>query len=341
MDNSPKFIVVIGASAGGINASRELISQINGNVDAAIFVILHLSGKAISDILVQRLQNYTSLVCRIPKNGEAIKKGTVYVAPSDSHMLVKKGKILIGQGPAENRWRPSIDVLFRSASVAYTSRVIGIVLTGLLNDGTFGMMAIKKCGGICIVQDPNKAEFPDMPLSVLNSMETDYCVELSEMGAIIRELTQRSVPSEVEPPAEVAAEAEMAERASTSIGKVKEIGVKSIFVCPDCGGGLWHMKDDGIERYRCHVGHVYSERDLNTKQGEALEATLWVALRMMEERNSLLEKMANDERKKGLNTLAASKDERRADLQKHIDNLKEILFSEHRQEEKGQFGERV
>jgi two-component system, chemotaxis family, protein-glutamate methylesterase/glutaminase len=340
MDNSPKFIIVIGASAGGINASRELITQLNGNLDAAIFVILHLSGKAISDILVQRLQSYTNFHCKIARNGEPIRKGTLYVAPSDFHMLVKTGQVLVGQGPAENRWRPSIDVLFRSAAAAYTSRVIGIILTGLLNDGMSGMSAIKRSGGVCIVQDPNKAEFPDMPLSVLNNQEVDHCLELSQMGGVIMELTQRTV-QETQAPPDVLAEAGLAERSSTKISTVKELGTRSLFVCPDCGGGLWQMKDDNIDRYRCHVGHVYSEKDLYVKQGESLESTLWVALRMMEERSSLLEKMANDERKKGLNSLASSKEERRADLQQHIENLKEILFSEHKYDEKGQYGERV
>jgi two-component system chemotaxis response regulator CheB len=256
-------------------------------------------------------------------------------------MVIKKGQVIIGQGPAENRWRPSIDVLFRSAAAAYSTRVIGIILTGMLNDGTSGMSAVKRSGGICIVQDPNKAEFPDMPLSVLNSMEVDYCLELSKMGAVLKKLTDRTVDLQIEAPPDVIAEAEIAERSSTNLNGVRELGVRSIYVCPDCGGGLWQMKDNSTDRYRCHVGHVYTEKDLFVKQGESLETTLWVALRMMEERNALLEKMANDERKKGLNSLAASKDERIADLQKHIDKLKEILFSEHRQEERGQYGERV
>jgi len=340
MDSSPKFIIVIGASAGGINASRELITQLSGNIEAAVFIILHLSGKAISDILVQRLQSYTSLTCKIARNGEPIRKGTLYVAPSDYHMLVQKGQVVIGQGPAENRWRPSIDVLFRSAAAAYSTRVIGIILTGMLNDGASGMHAIKRSGGTCIVQDPNKAEFPDMPLSVLNNQEVDYCVELSRMGPLLKKLMQRTV-EEKEAPADVLAEAELAERTSTNIGKVRDLGTRSIYVCPDCGGGLWQMKEDSVDRYRCHVGHAYTEKDLFVKQGESLENTLWVALRMMEERSVLLEKMANDERKKGLNSLAAAKDERRADLQQHIDKLKEILFTEHREEEKGNFGERM
>src|SRR4051812_7070320 len=124
MSESPKFIVVIGASAGGVNASREVISQLDRDMDAAFFIVLHLSGKAISDLLLHRLQGYTNLTCKIAQHEEPIAKSTLYIAPSDKHLLIKQGHILIGEGPFENRWRPSIDVLFRSAAAAYSQRVI-------------------------------------------------------------------------------------------------------------------------------------------------------------------------------------------------------------------------
>lgn len=327
MNTSPKFIVVIGASAGGTSASGELISQIKPDINTAIFIVLHLAGKGISELLMHRLQKFTPYKCKIAENEETVQSNTLYIAPTNHHMLIKEGQVLIGQGPAENRWRPSIDVLFRSAAASYGSSAIGIIITGLLNDGAAGMSAIKRSGGICIVQDPNEAEFPDMPLAVLDTIEVDHCVSLSEMGLLISEITKNSVGTNPIPQ-DVIAEAEIAERASTSIDHVKQLGNHSVYACPDCGGGLWHVQDGIIKRYRCHIGHSYTEKDLLVKQSEALEATLWVALRMMEERTNLLTKMAKDERSKGLNTLASFKEERNAELQVHIHNLKKILYKE-------------
>jgi len=327
MNASPKFIVVIGASAGGASASGELISQIKPDNNTAIFIVLHLAGKGISELLQHRLQKFTSYRCKIAENEEAIQSNTLYIAPVNYHMLVKEGQVVIGQGPAENRWRPSIDVLFRSAAASYGSYTIGIIITGMLNDGAAGMSAIKRSGGICIVQDPNEAEFPDMPLAVLDTIEVDHSVRLSEMGQLISEITKNGITSN-SIPQDVIAEAEIAERVSTSIDNVQQLGNHSVYACPDCGGGLWHVQDAVIKRYRCHIGHSYTEKDLLIKQSETLEATLWVALRMMEERTSLLTRMAKDERSKGLNTLASFKEERNAELQIHIEKLKEILYRE-------------
>jgi two-component system chemotaxis response regulator CheB len=328
MNTSPKFVIVIGASAGGTTATAELISQIKPNINAAVFVILHLAGKGISELLMLRLQKFTSYKCKIAEDGEPLQSNTMYVPPVNQHLLVKEGQVVLGQGPSENRWRPSIDVLFRSAAAAYGNRCIGIILTGLLNDGASGMSAIKRSGGICIVQDPNEAEFPDMPMAVLDGVEVDHCVKLSEMGYLLSELLLKDVNPLHQIPKDVIVEADIAGKTSTSIDNVRVIGEHSVYSCPDCGGGLWHVDDKYVKRYRCHIGHAYSEKDLLLKQNEVLESTLWVALRMMEERSSLLTKMAKDERAKGLNTLASFKEQRMLELQVHIDHLKGILFSE-------------
>lgn len=325
---SPKFIVVVGTSAGGMNALIELVSQLTENIDAAFFIVMHLSRTSISDFLVHRLQPHTSLKCEVAKEDTSIEKGHIYVAAPNQHLLVKKNKIILGGGPEENRWRPSIDVLFRSAAAAYSTRVIGVVLTGSLDDGTTGMLAIKRSGGTCIVQDPNEAEYPDMPLSVLNNMEVDCCIPLHEMGETIFE-TIKSTPEEIAAPQDVIIESEIAERVVVDYENVKQLGVKSIYACPDCGGGLWNIsKENGKpDRYRCHIGHSYSEKDLVVKQGEILESTLWTALRIMEERRNLLKKMEDDNNKKGLSKMAASYQEKGAGIQFHVDKMKEILFA--------------
>jgi two-component system chemotaxis response regulator CheB len=327
MADKPTFIIVIGASAGGLNALTELVAQLDTEIDAAIFIVLHLSRKGISDFLVHQLQKNTSLRCEIAIDQKPIEKGCIYVALPNQHLLVKEYKVIIGHGPEENRWRPSIDVLFRSAAVAFDGKVIGIILTGLLDDGTAGMWAIKRSGGICIVQDPNEAEYPEMPLSVLNKMEVDYCISLAEMAKIITEVikNKRSVSTEI--PAELIAESEISEKVATGTEEVSQLGDKSIFACPDCGGGLWKITNGNITRYRCHIGHSYSERDLLIKQAETLETTLWVSLRMMEERKNMLIKLENDHKKKGMHSAAEIHKQKAEEIEVHIQRLKEILFA--------------
>ncbi|MBA2249202.1 MAG: chemotaxis protein CheB [Chitinophagaceae bacterium] len=335
--STPKFVIVVGASAGGLNALSEFVSQLKPGMDAAVFIVMHLSRTSISDFLMHRLQPFTKLQCEIATEDAAIKKDHIYIASPNLHLLVKKGGIILGRGPEENRWRPSIDVLFRSAAAAYNTRTIGVILTGLLDDGTTGMLAIKRSGGICIVQDPNEAEYPDMPLSVLNNLEVDYSIKLEQMGEVIQHLTESS-PTEIQAPRDVIIESQIAERVVVDYDNVKQIGEKSIYACPDCGGGLWDIKKDGegdskINRYRCHIGHSYSENDLVIKQAEVFESTLWTALRIMEERRNLLNKMENDHAKRGLTKLATNYKEKAGDIQVHVDKMKEILFATQLQEQ--------
>jgi two-component system, chemotaxis family, protein-glutamate methylesterase/glutaminase len=321
------YIVCIGSSAGGLNAVSELLSQLPVKLNAAVFVVLHLSRAALGDILVGRIKKNTALPCSIPKDKDVIQPGHVYIAAPDAHLLIKKDRIVIGHGPAENRFRPSIDVLFRSAAASYREHAIGIVLTGFLNDGTAGMWAIKQNGGHCIVQDPNEAEYPDMPLSVLESIEVDHCVNLNKMGAIIQSIVKEIPVNKVTPSPVVEVEAQLSERIATGIKNVSSIGEKTIYACPDCGGGLWKIDNEKTYHYRCHIGHSYTEKDLNIQQAESIEHTLWVAIRMMEERKILLLKMGKEHTGKGLGKLGNDYRERAAQMDIHIGQMKELLFS--------------
>lgn len=323
----PTYIVTIGASAGGLTAISELMSQVKQDINAAFLVVMHLSRKGISDFLLHRIQQFCKLQCHVAAEGMLLEQGHVYIAPPNYHLLVKDDKLKLGHGPEENRWRPSIDVLFRSAAAQYNGRTIGVVLTGLLDDGTIGMLAIKKCGGRCIVQDPNEAEYPDMPLSVLNNMEVDHCLSIQEMGKVLTDMTYHHKPVETSIPPEIKAEAEIAERVAAGIQSMNTLGEDSVYSCPDCGGHLWKITDNKMDRYRCHVGHSYSERDLNIKQAEEVEATLWIALRIMEERKNLLKKMENDTRNRGYARIASDHEQRRDELQGHIDHLRALLVA--------------
>jgi two-component system, chemotaxis family, protein-glutamate methylesterase/glutaminase len=327
MDNQPKFIIVVGASAGGINAITELISNIKPGLDAAYFIVLHLSRTVNPDFLLHRLMAVTPLQCKLATDAETFQKDHIYLAPANRHLVLKKGKIVLSFGPEENRWRPSIDVLFRSAATSYNSHTIGVVLSGLLNDGTAGMSAIQRCGGTTIVQSPNEAEYPDMPLSVLETLEVDHTVSLAEMGNTIAHIISNFKSKEVDIPPDLQQEVYIAEVAATGYEQVMNLGEESLFTCPDCNGRLFHLHDnDKIQRYRCQIGHSYSEADLVLRQAEQLESTLWVALRIMEERKTLMQKLADDYKKKGLASMHASYKLRTDELIIHIGKLKDLLF---------------
>jgi two-component system chemotaxis response regulator CheB len=331
MKDEPKYIIVVGASAGGLNSVIELISQVTEKIDAAVFVVLHFRKLSADSFVLQRLQRNTSFTCKLAEDGELIRRNHIYMGVPDQHLVLKEGKIVLGNGPQENLWRPSIDVLFRSAAAAYDSRTIGIILSGLMYDGTSGMIAIKRCGGTCIVQDPAQAEYPDMIRSVMENVEVDYCVQLEAMGALLEEKTKNGIHKH-QIPDDIKKEAEIAERMAIGIERVEELGERSPYVCPDCGGGLWEMMNDNIVRYRCYTGHVYNEGELLIRQSDALENTLWTALRMMEERKTLLDKMSKEESRKGWKLSADNKEERARDIQVHIERLKQILFEEKRNE---------
>ena len=325
MHKPPEFLIVIGASAGGLNAMVEFIRNLPKGLPAAYCIVQHLSRKGIGDFVVHKLEEFTSIPCSLAQDKQIIERENIYVARPNQHLLVKDGKFLMGAGPEENRFRPSIDVLFRSAAVAYGAKTIGIILSGLLDDGTSGMWAIKRCGGACIVQDPNHAEYPEMPLSVINNMEVDHVVGLADIGPLIADVIHNFIPINQKIPEDVKNESLIAERTAVGIEDVRKIAEQSIFACPDCGGGLWVINNDVITRYRCHIGHAYTQTDLVVKQAQAAGSTLWAALRMMEERKHMLRKMELDNKARGLTHWAEANIEKQGEIEGHIIKLKEIL----------------
>jgi two-component system, chemotaxis family, protein-glutamate methylesterase/glutaminase len=322
----PKFVVVVGASAGGIRAMEELLLQITPDVDAAFFLVLHLSRKGVGKYLFQRLQEASTLPCRVAEDGEPIKKGVIYIAPPDEHMLVTRTKVVVGKGAPENRWRPSINNLFRSAAATFNSRTIGIILTGMLDDGASGMASIKRAGGIAIVQDPNEADHPDMPLSVLDNVEVDYTASLAQMGELLQEIIQNTEPEEVEVPYDIKMETAIDQRVSTRIEDISQLE-KIDVSCPDCGGGLYITQKEHPTHYRCHVGHSFTDRELLIRLSEVMESTFWTSLRMMEERRALLLKLAKKDKDRGYESTANRHLERAKEMEVHISNLKQILFT--------------
>lgn len=318
-------VVVVGASAGGLDALAALVQQLPEDIPAPVLVVMHISPDATGDVLLDALNKHGKLKCGHAIHCEALKAGRVYLAPSDHHLLIEKnGELHVTKGAAENRSRPGIDPLFRSAAVAFGNRVIGIILTGYLDDGTAGMIAIQRCGGICIVQDPKEARYPDMPKNTLNQLKADYCVPIAEMGGILATLMARKVGRKKTIPEDIRKEATIAERVLSDLPAVNSLGEQVPFNCPGCGGVLWKMDKGSFVRYRCHTGHAYTSASLLAAQTQKIEETMWIALRMFEERKNLLTTVAKEQ--KGATSRMAA--ERAESSQVHIDRIRAILLAD-------------
>lgn len=315
------MLIVIGASAGGMAALKELVAQLPKDFPAPVFIVNHMGMHTTGDELVRVLNESGSLTCVHAHDNQAFESGHIYLAPSDQHMLIVKGKILITKGARENRSRPAIDPLFRSAAVAYGNRVVGIILTGYLDDGTSGMMAIKRCGGVCIAQDPHDASYPDMPQSVVTNVGADYCLPIAGMGALLSDLVRRELPESKPVPEDIVIEAKIAQRVLSDLLSVEALGDQVPFNCPDCGGVLWQMSEGKLLRYRCHTGHAFTSSTLIAQQTVKIEETLWVALRMFEERQNLLVTMSKNESEKSPSSIS----QRATDSQVHIDRIRTML----------------
>ncbi len=328
MDNKKHDIIVIGASAGGLETLARLLSQLPANFPATLFIVNHIAPTLNATVLIDAISKKCKLPCKFPYHGEKVLPGYVYLAPPDFHMLVSNEQILVTHGPHENRSRPAIDPLFRSAAVSYGSRVIGIILSGLLDDGTAGLSAVRRCGGLSIIQLPQDASHPDMPMNALSRVGGDYCVSVAEMGELLQQLVNVPVNGAMTPPADLVKEAKISERFHTHIDVVQQLGNRSPYSCPDCGGSLFEMTHDQLGRFRCHAGHSYSAEILFRHQAEKLEETLWVALRMLEERRYMLQQLANREEKQGRTKLSSRHSERSQEIDIHIERLRDILFKE-------------
>lgn len=316
-------LIVIGSSAGGMEALTKLVSQFPKDVPAPIFIVNHMSADTTGESLVKSLNSSGAILCHHAHDGQVFKNSTLYLAPSDQHMLIVKGKILVTKGARENRARPAIDPLFRSAAVAYGNRVIGVILTGYLDDGTSGMMAIKRCGGVCIAQDPRDASYPDMPQSVISNVGVDHCVPIAEMGELLSNILRSKLPKSRKVPKDIAIEAKIARRVLSDLPSVNALGDHVPFNCPECGGVLWQIAKGDLLRYRCHTGHAFTSDVLLAEQTAKIEETLWVALRMFEERQNLLVTMDKSQGGKAPTSLS----QRAKDSQVHIDRIRAMLMA--------------
>jgi two-component system, chemotaxis family, protein-glutamate methylesterase/glutaminase len=295
-------IVVVGASSGGVEALRIIAASLPEHLSAPVCVVLHTSPESPA-ILSDLLDRVGPLRVVTASNRERLAPGTIYVAPPDSHLLVEPGTLRLTKGPKENRFRPAIDPLFRSAAQVYGPAVIGVILTGNLDDGTAGLWAIKHLGGIAVVQDPSDAMFPGMPRSALEHVDSDYVVRLTEIGPLIADLTSKPIDERRVPPGEVPehleVEMEIAREQNALAAGLERVTTPSTFACPECHGVLLQMKEGGRVKFRCHTGHAYSVESLLAAVNDAIEQSLWNAVRAIEEGDLLLTRMATQYKSSG------------------------------------------
>lgn len=287
------YIVVIGTSAGGLESLKSLLGAIPPEFSAPILIVMHTSSNSISH-LAEILQRNSHLTITTASNEQKMEKGTVYIAPSNNHMVVEEGLLRLEHGPKINHCRPAIDPLFYSVAFHYGSCAIGIILSGLLDDGSAGLLAIKRNHGIAIVQDLDEAPYPDMPSNALRNAKADYCLPTVEIAELLIQLVKKPLPDE----GCIRANSQFNDEIKMNLTKygipeeeMNKIGSPSVFACPECHGVLWELKDDEMLRFRCRVGHALSSESLVEVLNEGVEAALWEALRVLEEKQNLLKRI--------------------------------------------------
>jgi two-component system, chemotaxis family, protein-glutamate methylesterase/glutaminase len=288
-----KHIVVIGASAGGLEALRMIVGALREDFPAPICIVLHTSPQS-PGLLDAILSRAGKLKATNAVNGERLRPGHIYVAPPDFHLLIEPGVVRVTKGPRENRFRPAIDPLFRSAAQVYGPAAIGVILTGSLDDGTDGLSAIKRLGGCAIVQDPMEALFPSMPQHAIDHVEVDYILPLAQIPAMVERLTSTTVEPAPRPevPELLQVEVNIAMEQHPIAAGLERIGKPSDYACPECHGVLLELKDGSRTKFRCHTGHAYSIASLLAAIAEGIEDSLWNAVRALEEGQLLMMRMA-------------------------------------------------
>jgi two-component system chemotaxis response regulator CheB len=275
-------IVVLGGSAGGVEAMQQIVAAFPADLKAAVFIVIHTS-PGFDSALPEILSRKTPLKATHAIHGEPIEMGHIYVAPPDNHMILRPGYLAVQRGPKENGSRPAVDPLFRSASISYGPRVIGVVVSGNLDCGTAGLVSVKARGGVAIVQRPEEAIAPDMPRSAMNHVAIDHVLPLAEIGRAIVRLTRQPAKNISDRPPSVA------------LLEVEgdEPGLRSDVVCPLCQGALTEGQLSGVTTFRCHVGHAFSPAALVAEQAESLERALWAAVRALEESARMAKRMSH------------------------------------------------
>lgn len=330
----PRDVIVVGTSAGGLEALKSLVSQLPADLGAAVFIVWHMPADQPS-LLPQILSRYSTLPVSVATDHEAFEPSRVYVATPDHHLVLEPGspeRMRVAHGPKENLFRPSVDVLFRSAALAFGPRAIGVVLTGLLDDGASGLYALKESGGVAVVQDPVDALFPDMPINAMKAVRVDHTVPIADMASLLARLVRESAAEEKREGAEAAlkqmdAEVRVAlEDKALHLGAVS-LGDPSVFACPECHGVLMQIKDGPLLRFRCHTGHAYSLSALLSGITGSVEDSLWSALRAIQESEMLMSHVARHLREAGQPEAAGVFEQKVERARRRADLIRQAVMS--------------
>lgn len=313
-------IIVIGASAGGIDALCELIKHLPQDLDASIFVVMHVGDRS---FLAEVLNRCGSLPAVRAGHEQAYERGRIYCAPAQHHLSIKNGKTILSRGPRENGHRPAIDVLFRSAARTHRSKVIGVVLSGGRDDGSAGLFAIKARGGVAIVQDPAEALTPNMPQNALDMVEIDFCLPVRQIADLLVQLVDGKATNIMESPN---GGTSLEDQATADRPTSEPPGDQIPVTCPECNGPLYEVKDGDLVNFQCFVGHRFSPESLSEQHTEALERALWTAIRKLKERVVLHQNLFEDrKRNKGEDELMKRLEESVTTAENDLKLLREIL----------------
>jgi len=282
-------IIVMGASTGGFEAFKKIIAGLPSDFNASIFIVWHMSPDVLG-ILPDVLNRVNDIYAAHAYDNEEIKPNRIYVARADHHLIIDRGKVRVTHGPKENRFRPAVDPLFRSAAYTYGNRVIGVILSGALDDGTAGLWSVRHYGGIAIVQDPRDAEVASMPANAMRQVEVDYVVPVSELADLLGRLSNEPLPRkpDIMEDEQTKREIEIAAEENALKKGVMRFGELTPFTCPECHGVLSRLHNENIVRYRCHTGHAYSVDALMASLTEKIEDYLYNAIRSIDESIFLL-----------------------------------------------------
>ncbi len=284
-------VVVVGASAGGLEAVMQLIRSLPPDFPAAVFIVIHRGAEGPA-FLPQLLARDSRLPILIPASIEQIRPGRIYLPPLDCHLLIQDGLVRATRGPRQHGFRPAVDPLFISAARSHGNCVAGVVLSGGLEDGTAGLLAIKRSGGTAIVQNPEEAPVPSMPLSALKNVEVDAVLSASDIGPRLVALTKTRVDRDASAAGQGAATQRKGTMAKQTTPEPSGERQLTPFTCPNCGGALWDVEDGGLDQYECHVGHRFSAEALKALGNERTENLLWSAVRALKEDAALRRRMA-------------------------------------------------
>lgn len=319
-----KDIIVIGGSAGSGEALQQIVADLPGDLPASIFVTTHVPSRS-HGFLADVLSRKSSLPVSSAVEGQAIEKGRIYVAVPDRHLMLIDGVMHLGEGPRENMTRPAIDPLFRSAALSYGPRAVGVVLSGMLNDGASGLWAIKACGGTAVVQYPLDAIADQMPLAALEAVEADEVAPANQLAGLIAKIALSDAGKELACPPSLELDVEIASGGRIGSAALRQIADPAALSCPDCEGVLSEVHDKGPLRYRCQIGHAMTA-DVLASRTDQVEQAMRIALRMMEERLTLVTRMAAEARANDRHVVAELYEQRSREYQSYAETLREAAI---------------